>query len=100
MIDHAIIDANATAADMHVGIDVALDYQTATFVTQPFRVKQARMRLDGTKVGLQTTVGFPFGHDHAAAKVFQAKLALDEGVDELDFVTNISSPVRSGPAST
>lgn len=95
MIDHAIIDANATEADMHAGIDLALKYQTATFVTQPFRVKAARKRLDGSKVGLQTTVGFPFGHDHTAAKVFQARLALDEGVDELDLVTNISA-MRSG----
>ena len=95
MIDHAIIDANATEADMNAGIDLALKYQTATFVTQPFRVKAAKKRLAGTKVGLQTTVGFPFGHDHTATKVFQARLALDEGVDELDLVTNISA-MRSG----
>lgn len=91
MIDHAIIDANANEAEMHAGIDLALKYRTATFVTQPFRVKAAKKRLEGTGVGLQTTVGFPFGCDHTATKVFHAQSALDEGVDELDMVINISA---------
>lgn len=95
MIDHAIIDAHATENDMHAGIDLALKYNTATFVTQPFRVKAAKQRLAGTPVGLQTTVGFPFGCDHTATKLFHAKRALDEGVDELDMVMNISA-FRSG----
>lgn len=91
MIDHAIIDAHATEADMHAGIDLALRYRTATFVTQPFRVKAAKKRLEGSGVGLQTTVGYPFGCDHIATKVFQARQALDEGVDELDMVMNVSA---------
>ena len=59
MIDHAIIDPNSTDADMHAGIDLALKYRTASFVTPPFRVKAARKRLDGTGLPLQTTVGVP-----------------------------------------
>lgn len=95
MIDHAIIDAHATETDMVAGIELAIRYQTATFVTQPYRVKAARKRLEGSGVLLQTTVSFPFGHDRTPVKLEQARLALDEGVQELDMVTNISA-MRSG----
>ncbi|MFV0332647.1 MAG: deoxyribose-phosphate aldolase [Tropicimonas sp.] len=91
MIDHSIIDPNHTEADMHEGIDVALKYRTGRFTTQPFRVMAARKRLDGTGIALQTYVGFPHGNDHTATKRLQARQALDEGVDELDMVINISA---------
>lgn len=91
MIDHSIIDPNHTEADMYAGIDVALKYQTGRFTTQPFRVKAARKRLEGSGVALQTYVGFPHGNDHTETKLLQARQALDDGVDELDMVMNISA---------
>jgi deoxyribose-phosphate aldolase len=91
MIDHSIIDPNHTEADMHAGIDLALRYKAGRFTTQPFRVKAARRRLEATGIKLQTYVGFPHGNDHTATKLLQARQALDEGVDELDMVINLSA---------
>lgn len=91
MIDHAIIDANATEANMHAGIDVAVKYRTACFVTQPFRVKAACKRLEGTGIPVQSPVGFPFGCDHRASKLLTARQALEDGARELDVVINISA---------
>jgi deoxyribose-phosphate aldolase len=91
MIDHSIIDPNHTETDMYAGIDLALKYRVGRFTTQPFRVKAAKRRLDGSGVALQTYVGFPHGNDHTATKLVQARRALDEGVDELDMVINISA---------
>lgn len=91
MIDHAIIDANATEDDMDAGIEVALKYRTACFVTQPFRVKAACKRLEGTGMPVQAPVGFPFGCDHRASKLLTAQQALDDGAGELDVVINISA---------
>jgi len=91
MIDHSIIDPNHTEDDMLAGIDLAVRYRTGRFTTQPFRVRAAKRRLDGTGVALQTYVGFPHGNDHTATKLLQARQALDEGVDELDMVINISA---------
>ena len=80
---------------MRAGIELACEYRTGRFTTQPFRVKAARALLDGTGVALQTYVGFPHGNDVTEVKVLQARRALDDGVDELDMVINISA-LRSG----
>ena len=91
MIDHSIIDPNHTEDDMIAGIETAVAQGAGRFTTQPFRVTAARKRLEGTGVALQTYVGFPHGNDHTAVKKLQAQQALDEGVDELDMVINISA---------
>ena len=36
-----------------------------------------------------TVIGFPNGYDTTAAKVFQAKDALENGADEIDMVVNL-----------
>lgn len=91
MIDHSIIDPFHTERDMVEGIETAIRYRTGRFTTQPIRVKAARKRLEGTGVLLQTYVGFPHGNDHTEVKLLQARRALDEGVQELDMVINISA---------
>ena len=95
MIDHSIIDPNHTEEDMHAGIELARHYKVGRFTTQPFRVRAARVLLDGSGIALQTYVGYPHGNDVTAVKVLQAQRALEDGVDELDMVINISA-LRSG----
>lgn len=91
MIDHSIIDPFHTEADMIAGIELAKAYKTGRFTTQPFRVKATRKLLEGSGILLQTYVGFPHGNDHTEVKQLQARRALDEGVQELDMVINISA---------
>ncbi|KAL6408537.1 deoxyribose-phosphate aldolase [Ilyonectria robusta] len=91
MIDHSIIDPYHTENDLINGIQLAKKYQTGQFVTQPFRVKQARQLLQGTSINLQTFIGLPHGGDRSEVKVFAAKNALEGGAQELDMVINISA---------
>ncbi|KAH8665665.1 hypothetical protein BGZ61DRAFT_306516, partial [Ilyonectria robusta] len=91
MIDHSIIDPYHTENDLINGIQLAKKYQTGQFVTQPFRVKQARQLLQGTSINLQTFIGLPHGSDRSEVKVFAAKNALEGGAQELDMVINISA---------
>ena len=91
MIDHSIIDPNHTDADMRAGIELAIARGTGRFTTQPFRVADAKQLLEGTGIKLQTYVGYPHGNDKPEVKQLQAKLALEDGVDELDMVINISA---------
>lgn len=83
MIDHSIIDPYHTENDLINGIQLAKKYQTGQFVTQPFRVKQARQLLQGTSINLQTFIGLPHGSDRSEVKVFAAKNALEGGAQEL-----------------
>lgn len=91
LIDHSIIDPFHTEQDLLDGIRVAKQYKTGQFVTQPFRIKEARKLLEGSGIKLQTFVGYPHGSDHTQVKVLEAKLALEDGVQELDIVINISA---------
>jgi deoxyribose-phosphate aldolase len=91
LIDHSIIDPFHTKRDLITGVELAKKYKTGQFVTQPFRVKQARALLKGTDIKLQTFVSLPHGSDHTAVKVLEAKMALEDGAQELDMVINISA---------
>lgn len=91
MIDHSIIDPNHTYEDMVAGIELAVARKTGRFVTQPFRVAEAKQLLAGTGIKLQTYVGYPHGNDKTAVKRLQAEEALRDGVDELDMVVNLSA---------
>ena len=44
-----------------------------------------------TAVNLCTVIGFPLGANTTKGKVFEAKEALDKGVDEIDLVINIGA---------
>lgn len=91
MIDHSHILPDHTHADLIRGIEIAQRWQTGRFTTQPFRVPEARKLLGKGEIQLQTYIGFPHGNDHTATKVTQARQALEDGVDELDMVINISA---------
>lgn len=91
MIDHSIIDPFHTQRDLVEGIALAKQYRTGQFVTQPFRVREAKRLLEGSGIKLQTFVGYPHGSDHTTVKVLQARQALEDGVEELDMVINLSA---------
>lgn len=91
MIDHSHIDPDHTHADLVRGIEIAKRCQTGRFTTQPFRVREARHLLGKSDIQLQTYIGFPHGNDTTTTKVAQARQALEDGVDELDMVINISA---------
>lgn len=93
MIDHSHIHPNHSHADLVNGVEIAKRWQTGRFTTQPFRVREARELLRGTGIQLQTFVGFAHGSDTTETKVTQARQALEDGVDELDMVINISALV-------
>jgi deoxyribose-phosphate aldolase len=54
-------------------------------------VQDAKKLLSGSAVKLATVVGFPFGYHHYKTKTEEARLALEEGADELDLVMNLAA---------
>ncbi|HCM77192.1 MAG TPA: deoxyribose-phosphate aldolase [Cytophagales bacterium] len=57
----------------------------------PFWVKRAKRELGNAMVALVTVVGFPMGYQMTETKVDEAKRAMDNGADEIDWVWNISA---------
>lgn len=67
----------------------ALEYQFAAVAVFPSCVKEVARRLEGSKVHSQIAVGFPMGNHMTQTKLTEAKIALEDGVREVDMVMNL-----------
>ncbi|MBQ6527269.1 MAG: deoxyribose-phosphate aldolase [Clostridia bacterium] len=89
MLDHSTLQPYLTEDDIRHGAEVALKYHTASMCARPCDVPLMARLLKGSDVKVCTVIGFPHGAHETAIKVAEARLALDEGCEELDMVINI-----------
>lgn len=90
-IDHTILNADATDADVQRICLEAKEYRFKTVCIQPFWVNYAKDLLAGTDVGITTVIGFPLGANTTEIKVAEAELAVAQGVSDVDMVINIGA---------
>ncbi|MCU6712776.1 deoxyribose-phosphate aldolase [Paenibacillus sp. J5C_2022] len=95
MIDHTLLKADATAAEIGKLCEEARDYSFATVCVNAGWVKLAAEELKGSAVGVTTVVGFPLGATSSASKAFEAAQAIADGATEVDMVLNIGK-LKSG----
>jgi deoxyribose-phosphate aldolase len=76
-------------------LDLAARWGVFSVCMRPSDVPRSVARLDGTAVLTGTVLGFPHGTTSTAAKVAEARRALDDGARELDMVLHIGR-LRSG----
>ncbi|MDZ8117384.1 deoxyribose-phosphate aldolase [Pontiella agarivorans] len=88
-IDHAVLKPNQTVADVRSNADMCLKYGVASMCVRPCDVRLASELLNDSKVLVSTVLSFPHGADTTAAKITQARLALEDGAREIDMVMNI-----------
>ena len=88
-IDHTYLKAEGTKKHIDKLISEAIEYKFKTICINPSWIKYAHDKLKGTSVGITTVVGFPLGSSVMQSKVFETKLAIDHGADEIDMVINI-----------
>ncbi len=93
MIDHSLLKPTLTVEQLENGCRLAVDYDVASVCILPYYLKRCAALLSGSSVKPSTTVGFPHGGHATAVKVAEAVQALDDGVEELDMVVNISKVV-------
>ncbi len=91
IIDHTLLRADATLADIERLCDEAERYGFHSVCVNPYYVKQAKGRLKGTQIKVTSVVGFPLGMDITDVKVFEAMLCAIAGADEVDIVINIGA---------
>ncbi len=92
-IDHTLLKAFATWEQIQALCDEAVKYQTASVCVPPNYIK--RIREAYPTLNICTVVGFPLGYSVTEAKVAEVKKALEDGVNEVDMVVNISD-VKNG----
>jgi deoxyribose-phosphate aldolase len=90
MIDHSLLTPTLTTAEFDAGIRLALEYDVASVCLVPSYLTRCVELLAGSDVKASTTVGFPHGAQTTASKLFESRIALDQGAHELDMVINVN----------
>ena len=89
MVDHTLLKADAKKEDIKRICEEALENNTASICINPGFIEYA-VGILGEKIPVCTVIGFPLGAMTTAAKVFEAKDAIEKGAQEVDMVINIS----------
>ncbi len=88
-IDHTLLRADATAADIERLCAEACEHSFHCVCVNGARVRHARRLLDGSAVRVASVAGFPLGAMAVTAKCSEIAAAVDDGADEIDVVLNI-----------
>ena len=89
-IDHTILKATASSSDVQKLCEEAIEHEFYSVCVNGCYVADAKQLLEGTDVKVAAVVGFPLGAMTTAAKVFEAKEAVENGASEIDMVINVA----------
>lgn len=84
-VDHTLLSQTATWEEIKEICDDGMKYKTASVCIPSVYVKRAADYVEG-KVKICTVIGFPNGYVPTAIKCEEARLAIEEGADEIDMV--------------
>jgi deoxyribose-phosphate aldolase len=88
-IDHTQLKPEATPAQIEQLCAEARQYGFASVCVNPSYVSLCVRLLAGSNVAVCTVAGFPLGATTTAAKVFEARQAIEQGAHEVDMVIAI-----------
>ncbi|MEN6456909.1 MAG: deoxyribose-phosphate aldolase [Prolixibacteraceae bacterium] len=88
-IDHAVLKPDFGDRELKEHAQMCRDLGVYSMCVKPCDVKAAKELLQGSGVKVSCVLSFPHGADTSEVKAFQAKDAIENGVDEIDMVMNI-----------
>jgi deoxyribose-phosphate aldolase len=94
-IDHTLLKAEATRAEVEKLCDEAKEHRFAAVCVNAAWVRLCAERLRGTDVQVATVVGFPLGATTSASKRSETELAVADGATEIDMVAAVGH-IKSG----
>lgn len=94
-IDHTLLKPEATKNDILNLIKDAKTYDFASVCINPGWVKLAHEELKNSNINVCTVIGFPLGATSLESKVYETKVAIEDGADEIDMVISIGQ-LKSG----
>ncbi len=92
-IDHTMLKANATRADIEKLCQEAKQHEFASVCVNTCFVPLAAELLEGSEVKVCCVVGFPLGAMSTPAKAFEAQWAVEHGAQEVDMVLNVGAMI-------
>ncbi|MBE6122092.1 MAG: deoxyribose-phosphate aldolase [Erysipelotrichaceae bacterium] len=90
MIDHTNLHADASYADMKKLCEEAMQYHFRMTAVNSCQTHLCHEFLKNSDVHVGAAAGFPLGQQTIAVKVFEARDAIENGADEIDYVINIT----------
>lgn len=94
-IDHTILKAEATGAQVHAVVAEALEHGFASVCVNGVFVASVAQALRGSGVRTCAVAGFPLGAGKASAKAMEAVGLVKDGADEIDFVAHLPALLRA-----
>ena len=88
-IDHTLLRADATAADIKKLCTEAREYSFCCVCVNGAWVRFARSLLEGSAIKVASTAGFPLGAMTTDVKCYETQNAIADGAQEIDVVLNI-----------
>src|SRR3954454_11086312 len=95
LIDHTLLKPESSRVAVGRVCAEARQACFASVCINPFWVRFAKEKLEGSPVRVCTVIGFPLGANETETKIAEAQTALANGAKELDVVQNIGA-LRSG----
>jgi len=89
MIDHTMLNPDATPDQITQLCDEAKKYTFASVCVNPSYVPLCRKLLIGSNVKVCTVIGFPLGSTTTEVKKVEAEQAIENGAEEIDMVINV-----------
>jgi len=90
-IDYTNLNNLSKKEDIDYLVKKANEYKFYSVVVSPYYVKYTKELLKDSAVKLTTVAGFPLGFSTPKTKKKEAKIAIKNGIDELDMVANIQA---------
>ncbi len=94
-IDHTLLKADATTAEIDAICDEALTHTFASVCVNGSWVRRCAEILAGSPVAVCTVVGFPLGAMAPEVKAYEARRAIEDGACEIDMVLAVGA-LKSG----
>ena len=88
-IDHAVLKPEMTEQDVRDNAEMCIERGVASMCVRPCDIKLTAELLMDSPVMVSCVLSFPHGADAAPVKAFQARQAIEDGVQEIDMVMNI-----------
>ena len=95
MFDHTNLKAFATTADITKLCEEAKEYGFRMVAINPLHTRLASWILKGSNVHVGPCISFPLGQNTIEEKGTEVLMAISQGADEIDYVTNITA-VKDG----
>lgn len=90
-MDHTVLKVTTTEATVKRFCDEAKEYHFASVCVNPYWIPFVVKELEGTDVKACAVIGFPLGANKTEVKALEAKLAVEDGAQEVDMVINVGA---------